>query len=113
MAFELRNGMDLRECVSERGEGVVIRFHIQPRASTSEIVGLFGKAYKIRIAAPPVDGQANAELIRFLARLFGVARQGVQVLGGVNSRQKRVLIKGRTFKEIEPLLAPNRDPKNL
>ena len=93
--------MDLGTYTLERSEGVEIRIHIQPRASKTEIVGLYGQALKIRIAAPPVDGQANAELCRFLARQLGVPQQFVQVISGFSSRQKRVFIKGRTLSEIE------------
>ena len=93
--------MELGACTLERSEGVEIRIHIQPRASKTGIVGLYGQALKIRIAAPPVDGQANAELCRFLARQLGVPQQFVQVISGFSSRQKRVFIKGRTLSEIE------------
>jgi len=93
--------MELGPCTLERSEGVEIRIHIQPRASKTEIVGLYGQALKIRIAAPPVDGQANAELCRFLARQLGAPQQFVQVISGFSSRQKRVFIKGRTLSEIE------------
>ena len=93
--------MELGEWAKERIEGVEILTHIQPRASKTEIVGLHGEALKIRIAAPPVDGQANAELCRFLARQLGVPQQFVQVISGFSSRQKRVFIKGRTLSEIE------------
>jgi uncharacterized protein (TIGR00251 family) len=93
--------MELGKCAIERSEGVELRIHIQPRASKTEIVGLHGEALKIRIASPPVDGQANAELCRYLARHVGVAQQNVQLISGVSSRQKRVFIKGRTLIEIE------------
>ena len=93
--------MELGTCTLERSEGVEIRIHIQPRASKTGIVGLYGQALKIRIAAPPVDGQANAELCRFLTRQLGVPQQFVQVISGFSSRQKRVFIKGRTLSEIE------------
>lgn len=96
--------MEIRKCAIERSEGVEIRIHIQPRASKTEVVGLHGEALKIRIAAPPVDGQANAELYRFLARQFGVPQQSVQVISGASSRQKRVFIKGRTLTEMETYL---------
>lgn len=92
--------MDLGTYTQERSEGVEIRIHIQPRASKTEIVGPYGQALKIRIAAPPVDGQANAELCRFLAGQLGVPQQFVQVISGFSSRQKRVFIKGRTLSEI-------------
>jgi len=97
--------MELGKCAIERSEGVEIRVHIQPRASKTEIVGLYGEALKIRIASPPVDGQANAELYRFLARQLGVPQQYVQVISGSSSRQKRVFIKGRTLTEIEASLS--------
>jgi hypothetical protein len=105
--------MELGECTIERPAGVEINFHIQPRGSRTEIVGVFGNALKIRIAAPPVNGQANAELIRFLSRQLGVPQQYVQVLSGVSSRHKRVFIKERTLLEIEPFLVPNIDRKKL
>lgn len=97
--------MDLEKCVVERPEGVGIRIHIQPRASKTKIVGLYGEAMKIRIAALPVDGQANTELLQFLAQQLGVPQQYVQIISGVNSRQKRVFIKGKTLNEISAYLA--------
>jgi hypothetical protein len=83
---------------------VELRIHCQPRASQTEIVGLHGDAIKVRLAAPPVEGQANAELCQFLAQYFGVVRQEVQILSGKSARQKRVLIKGKTAQEIQDCL---------
>jgi len=97
--------MEPGKCAVERSEGVEIRIHIQPRASKTEIVGLHGEALKIRIASPPVDGQANAELSRFLARQLGIPQQCVQLISGGSSRQKRVLIKGKTLTEIGVFLS--------
>ena len=54
--------------VQDTKAGAVLSVHIQPKASTTECVGIYGDAIKIRVAAPPVDGAANDELIRFLAR---------------------------------------------
>jgi hypothetical protein len=105
--------MDLGKCAIERTEGVEIRIHLQPRASKTEIVGLYGEAVKIRISAPPVDGRANAELCRFLARQLGVPQQYVQVISGVSSRQKRVFIRGKTLTEIGASLTHSTSPKNM
>lgn len=105
--------MDLGKCAIERTEGVEIRIHLQPRASNTEIVGLYGEAVKIRVAAPPVDGRANGELCRFLARQLGVPQESVQVISGVSSRQKRVFIRGRTLTEIGASLTKSTPPKNL
>lgn len=66
--------------------------HLQPNTSRSAFAGLHGERLKIRIQAPPVDGKANAELIRFLAKQFGVPKAQVVITQGENSRQKTVVI---------------------
>ena len=66
--------------------------HLQPKAKTDEFSGLHGDSLKIRIKAPPVDGKANAYLIKFLAKAFGVAKRDVEILGGDLSREKRLCI---------------------
>ena len=79
-----------------RTSGGRVRFtvRVQPRASRSEVVGVHGDALKIRIAAPPVDGAANDELVKFLSNLFAVSRADVRILGGETSRSKLVEIEG-------------------
>lgn len=99
--------MELGKCAIERSGGVEIHIYIQPRASKNEFVGLHGETLKIRIAAPPVDGQANVELYRFLARQLGISQHNVQVISGAGSRQKRVFIKGKTLNEIRVCLSKN------
>ena len=69
--------------------GTSLRVHVQPRASRTEIVGWHGDAIKICVAAPPVDGAANAELVRFLAEALGVPRSAVRVASGRSGRGKR------------------------
>jgi uncharacterized protein (TIGR00251 family) len=71
------------------GDGVTLRLHIQPGAKKTEVAGLHGEALKIRLAAPPVDGKANACLIAFLADRLAVARSAVSLLSGDTSRAKR------------------------
>jgi len=66
--------------------------HLQPRATRDEITGLHGNRLKIRITAPPADGRANAHLIKFLAKQFGVAKSQVAIESGAISRQKTVMI---------------------
>lgn len=68
--------------------------HAQPGASRTEIVGLHDGALKIRVAAPPLEDRANAELIRFLAECFAVPRRNVELLRGDKSRTKQFTIAG-------------------
>jgi uncharacterized protein (TIGR00251 family) len=71
------------------GADLILRVWVQPRASRDEWVGLREDRFRIRITAPPVDGQANAYLRAFLADLFGVAKSQVTLLAGETGRDKR------------------------
>ncbi len=73
-------------------EGWLLTLHVQPGAKTSAVSGLHGEALKIRIAAPPLEGRANAALITFIAAQLGVAKQLVSVERGSSSRHKTVRI---------------------
>ncbi len=86
----------------EDADGIVLSLHIQPGAKRTEVAGVHGKALKIRLAAPPVDGKANAQLIRFLAAAFGVPARAVTLLRGETSREKTVRID-------QPALRPDRE----
>ena len=65
---------------------VAVKVH--PRAKRSGIAGKFGDAWKLDLAAPPVDGKANEECVRFFAELAGVARGRVRIVTGATSRMK-------------------------
>ena len=74
--------------------GVRFAITVQPRASRTEIVGEHGEALKIRIAAPPVEGAANEELIRFLAKQLRVPASAVRVVSGQSGRRKLIEVEG-------------------
>ena len=74
------------------GDALVLTLHVQPGASRTEVAGLHGDALKIRLAAPAVDGRANAALVRYLAECFGVAARAVVIERGETSRRKVVRI---------------------
>ena len=76
----------------------------QPRASRSELAGEHDGALKVRLAAPPVEGEANRELERFLAKLLGVGRSRVRVVAGETGRNKVVEVEGLTIADVERLL---------
>ena len=82
--------------VQDTKDGMILTVHVQPQASTTECVGIHGDAIKIRVAAPPTDGAANDELIRFLARSLSIPSTPLQIYSGASGRHKRVLIKGAT-----------------
>ncbi|KAB2966389.1 DUF167 family protein [Zoogloea sp.] len=73
---------------------LVLALHIQPGAKKTELAGLHGEALKIRLAAPPVDGKANAALVAFLAKTCGVSKSAVELVSGETSRAKRVRVRG-------------------
>nr|WP_221229608.1 DUF167 family protein [Niveibacterium umoris] len=78
-----------------RGDGsALLSLHIQPGASRTEIAGLHGDALKIRLAAPPVDGKANAALLAFIADTLDLPKRAVTLESGASSRQKRVRVEG-------------------
>lgn len=71
---------------------LTIQLYIQPKASRDQIVGLHNNEIKIAITAPPVDGQANQHLIKFLAKQFKVAKGLVTIEKGELGRHKQVKI---------------------
>lgn len=78
--------------VWREGNTLVLRLYIQPRASRDHIAGFHGDKIKVAITAPPVDGQANSHLIRFLAKEFGVAKSRVILEKGELRRHKQIRI---------------------
>jgi hypothetical protein len=93
------------QIVKDHADGATIAVRVAPRASRTELAGRHGDALKIRLAAPPVDGAANAELIRLVARLVGVARSDVSIIRGGQSRDKLVLVAGVDAWQLRSVLA--------
>ena len=77
---------------SERDGALTFKVRVVPRASRSEIVGEHDGALRVRIAAPPVDNAANDELVRLLARAFGVARNEIAITAGQTAKLKTVRV---------------------
>lgn len=90
--------------VTESSEGVILRLHIQPKASRSEISGEYGEGalvrLKIRIAAPPVDGEANRELILFLKKLTKIPASRISIIRGETGKIKDVFLHGVSQEEV-------------
>lgn len=88
---------------SEKDRGLTFAVRIVPRASRSEIAGEYNGALRIRIAAPPVEGAANRELIRLLARMFNLPQKAVAIVSGAGSKNKIVRIAGADSAKLEQL----------
>ena len=73
---------------------MILELHVQAGAAKSEFAGEHGGRLKLRLAAPPVEGKANAALIEFLAEYYGVPKRNVRIAAGLRSRRKRVIIEG-------------------
>jgi uncharacterized protein (TIGR00251 family) len=85
--------------------GVRIKIRVQPRARRNAIESVIGDALKVRVTAPPVEGQANAALVALLAETFGVARSAVSIVAGEGSRDKIVAISGVSVAQARHVLA--------
>jgi uncharacterized protein len=90
--------------INARGEAVRFAVHTQPGASRSEVTGVHGDAMRVRVAAPPVDGAANAALIELLADALGVSRRSVRIVGGQHSRRKVVEVVGVDVEQVKRLV---------
>ena len=88
--------LDVRD--AEGGATLLVR--VRPRSAREGIVGVREGALLVGVAAPPVDGEANAAVARLLARALGVPPSGVQVLRGAASRGKRLRIAGLGAAEV-------------
>ena len=74
------------------GDDLWLDLLIQPKASRDQIIGLHGEELKVAITAPPVDGQANSHLVKFLAKQFKVAKGQITIVRGELGRHKTVAI---------------------
>jgi len=88
----------------ESGAALTLSVHVQPAAKRSEIVGLHGDALKVRLAAPAIDGRANAALIEFFAQRLGLGKALIGRKGGHQSRRKRLTLSGVSASSLRRLL---------
>lgn len=87
--------------------GTRLRVRVQPRAGRTALAGMHGEALRIRLAAPPVDGAANDELTRFLAKQLRIAPSRISVVSGSSSRDKIVQIDGLEPEAVRAVLLPS------
>ena len=78
--------------IKEKDGAAMLRVRVQPRASRTEVAGAYEGAIKLRVTAPPVDGKANEECVRFLARLLEVPPRAIEIVSGEASRDKVIRV---------------------
>ena len=81
-----------------------VAVYVQPRASRTEVAGMHDGCVKIRLAAPPVDGEANEALVEFIARRTGVPKRHVRIVSGHSSRRKVVEVEGAEEQQVRSAL---------
>lgn len=90
--------------VQDTASGSLINVRVIPRAKRTAISGTRQDAVLVRLAAPPVDGAANAALITFLAGQLGVAARMLRVVSGETNREKRVAVEGLRAADVRARL---------
>jgi hypothetical protein len=91
--------------IQTHAQGVAVCLHVQPKARASAMAGEHDGRLKLKIASPPVDGKANAEVCRFLAELLGVPKSAVTIAQGASSRSKLAVVRQVTVEEAARRLA--------
>src|SRR3982751_3605680 len=91
--------------VSEKHGAVYLTVRVVPRASCSEVAGEMDGALKVRLASPPVEGAAHAELLKLVAKHFGVPKGNVEIVAGQTSKSKRIRIAGMNIVQLHKRLA--------
>ncbi|HTP26339.1 MAG TPA: DUF167 domain-containing protein [Anaeromyxobacteraceae bacterium] len=86
--------MALPAWARDEADGAVLALLVAPRASRTRIAGEHDGRLKIMLAAPPVDGEANAALVSYLARVLGVPKARISIAQGLGARRKAVRLAG-------------------
>lgn len=91
--------------IVERPDGCTVSVFAKPRARKSQVVGVKNARLELALAAPPSDGEANAELVSLLARVLLVPKRDVALVRGSTSKTKQVQIRGLSAAELRKRLA--------
>jgi uncharacterized protein (TIGR00251 family) len=90
--------------------GAALAIRVTPRASKNRILEILGDGtVKIQLTAPPVDGEANAKLIAFLADVLGVAKSHIEIVAGATGRDKLVTVTGMNAAALHQRILANLD----
>jgi uncharacterized protein (TIGR00251 family) len=82
-----------RKPVHEGSDDLILNVRVEPRSSRPGISGPYGDGIKVKLKSPPVEGKANSELIEILAKEYGIPKRDVDIVSGMNSKNKVVRLK--------------------
>lgn len=93
-------------CLQTLPDGsLLLRLHVQPRASSNSLGGLQGDMLKLRLTTPPVDGKANKAVVAYLAKLLHLPKSALTIKTGQQSRSKTLVISGADEQQVRSQLA--------
>lgn len=87
--------------ITKAEEGAAFAVHVVPKSVKNEVVGKHGDALKVRLIATSVSGAANDTLVNFLAQKLGIEKDKIEVVAGLASAEKMVIVVGLTPTEAE------------
>ncbi|HEX3031936.1 MAG TPA: DUF167 domain-containing protein [Bacillota bacterium] len=90
--------------IKQTPEGVTFKIRVQPKSSRNKLDGLYQDGIKVRLTAPPVDGEANQACLEFFAKLFGVSKSRVHLVSGHTGRSKVIQVLGITAEQARAVL---------
>lgn len=83
---------------------MILEVKVTPGAASTEVVGWEGERLRVRLAAPPEKGKANAALLQFLAKQLKISRSSLELISGETGRIKRIRIEGVDLNEVRSRL---------
>lgn len=92
------------ECLRLLQEGVALELHVVPGASFTKLGTIYDGRLKVYVSSAPENGKANLEVLRFLAKLFGVSKSSISIIKGSKSRKKVALVTEVTLQDIQSKL---------
>jgi uncharacterized protein (TIGR00251 family) len=90
--------------ISEHEDGVELTVKVVPASSRNRIMGVWNKALRVAVAAPPEGGKANQKVVRLLAEAFDIKRGQVAITHGQTQPLKRVRVTGLSAKQVRELV---------
>jgi uncharacterized protein len=84
-----------------------IKIKLLPRSSKSQIMGREGEFYKVKVNSPPVDGEANKELISLISKRFGISKGSIEIIAGKTSKIKVLRVLGIDAQSVSRLMEPD------